>query len=271
MIAVNEIVASPYQPRRIFDDGALAQLADSIRRAGVMQPIIVRRATQGAGSGGGVRYELVAGERRWRAARLAGIAAIPALVRDLSDEQAAEWAVIENVQREDLNPMERAEALQRLSSRFRLTQAQIAERVGIDRSSVANLIRLLELEEPLRLLVSSGSLGLGHGRALLGVAPGPARVTLGERAASEGWSVRKLERVCASIAAPVSATTAQPGAADFSRLAARAALEKQLGEHLGTKVQITTDRSGNRGRLTIEFFDLDHFDGLLTKLGFTPR
>jgi ParB family chromosome partitioning protein len=266
MVRVELIGPSPFQPRRVFDEGPLQQLADSIRRAGVMQPVIVR-----AVSGGGLKkYELVAGERRWRAAQLAGVIAIPALVRELSDEQAAEWSFIENVQREDLNPMERGEALHRLASRFRLTQHEIADRVGLDRSSVANLIRLLELEESLRELVSSGKLGLGHGRALLSVPAGAARVALGERAARESWSVRALERACAALTTPVKASA--PGEAkDFSRLAARAALEKQLGEHLGTKVQITTDRSGARGRLSLEFYDLDHFDGLLGKLGFSVK
>ena len=263
LIPVGSIHPNRYQPRRVFDPVALDRLADSIQRSGLMQPVIVRPAE-------GSRYELVAGERRWRAAAKAGLDAVPALVRDLSDEDAAEWALVENVQREDLNPMERAWAFRSLVERFALSHGQIAERVGLDRSSVANTIRLTDLEEPIRDMISANRLTGGHGKALLMAPPGPERVKLAEQACDEGWSVRRLERAAAALAdpsppPPVSAGRAAP---DLGRVAARAELERQLGEHLGTKVTVVTDRSGAKGRMTLEFYGLDHFDGLLAKLGF---
>lgn len=255
LVPVGQIHASPFQPRRTFDGGALSRLADSIRQSGMMQPVLVRR------SGGG--YELVAGERRWRAAQQAGLAQVPAIVRELNDEESAQFALVENVQREDLNPMERAFAFRALADRFGLTQAQIAERVGIDRSSVANLQRLLELEPEIQGMIERGEISGGHGKALLAAAPGRGRIELAARAASEGWNVRRLEQA----AKPRGAATPAPA----SRLASVIDLEKQLGEHLGTKVSIRSDRTGKRGRIEVEFYGLDHFDGLMAKFGFQPR
>jgi ParB family chromosome partitioning protein len=268
LIRVELIEPSRFQPRRVFDQVALERLADSIKQSGMMQPVILRPS-----SGGAARYELVAGERRWRAATIAGLPAVPALVRELSDEQAAEWAIIENVQREDLNPIERAWAFRGLTERFHLTHQQVAERVGLDRSTVANTIRLTELEEPIRDMIQSGRLSAGHGKALLLAPPGPERIKLAEQASDESWSVRRLERAAAAFASPAAiepATPAKPGGGerDLSRMASRTSLEKQLSEHLGTKVTITTNRAGDRGRLSIEFYGLAHFDGLLNKFGF---
>jgi ParB family transcriptional regulator, chromosome partitioning protein len=234
----------------------------------MMQPVILRPR-------GGSRYELVAGERRWRAATQAGLTQIPALVRELTDEQSAEWAIIENVQREDLNPMERAWAFQALAQRFGLTHQQIADRVGLDRSTVANTIRLTELEEPIRDMIASGRLSAGHGRALLAAPPGATRSEMAIQASDEGWSVRRLERAAATAAGLGEPTPplqdGSSGGADLAKMAARTSLEKQLGEHLGTKVTITTDRSGARGRMSIEFYGVDHFDGLMNKFGFKLR
>src|SRR5207248_2832206 len=165
LIAVTAIVPSRFQPRKVMDEGAIARLADSIKRSGLMQPVVVRPA------GGG--YELIAGERRWRAAKLAGLVQIPALVREVGDEQAAEWGLVENVQREDLNAMERAWALRDLSQKFGLQQSELADRVGLDRSTVANLIRLTELEPEIADLIAKGKLSAGHGKALLMVPAGP--------------------------------------------------------------------------------------------------
>jgi ParB family transcriptional regulator, chromosome partitioning protein len=268
MIPIGRIVPNDFQPRRVFDQVALERLADSIRRSGVMQPVIVRPHQPSGDS-----FQLVAGERRWRAAALAELETIPSIVREIGDEEAAEWALVENVQREDLNPMERAWAFQSLVERFGLNHSQIAERVGLDRSSVANTIRLIELESPIRDMISAGRLTAGHGKALLMAPAGPERMKLAEQASDEGWSVRRLERAAAGLTAP--APAAAPGVGrsgpDLARVAARAELERQLGEHLGSKVTITTDRSGARGRLSIEFYGLDHFDGLLAKLGFQMR
>ncbi len=261
-MSVDAVSPSPFQPRERFDDAGLASLAESIRRSGVMQPIIVRPAARQGG--GTVRYELVAGERRWRAARLAGLASVPALVRDLDDESAAEWAVVENVQREDLNPIERARALRGLVERFGLTHGEIAERVGLERSSVANLIRLTDLDARVQELIATGALSAGHGKALLTAADAVRRVALAERAVRESWTVRRLEREARR-------TTAVGGGADTKGGVAREAvivdLERRLSQHLGTKVTIVTGASGARGRIVVEFYDLDHFDGLMARMG----
>ncbi|MCE7975114.1 MAG: ParB/RepB/Spo0J family partition protein [Leptolyngbya sp. PLA1] len=256
-IPIGSISPSPFQPRRTWDAATLSALADSIRRTGLLQPILVRRAVGG--------YELVAGERRWRAATEAGLTHIPAIVKTLTDEQAAEHALIENVQREDLNAMDRAHALRALGDRFSLTHQHLAERLGLDRSTVANLIRLTELEPAIAALISSGSLSAGHGKALLGAPGGPARVTLAERAARQQMSVRELERLCKADPAPKPA--AHISDRDQARLAVLGDLQRQIGQQLGTKVSIVTDRRGKKGRVTLEFYGLDHFDSLMTRLG----
>lgn len=298
-LAIAAIRPNPLQPRRVFREEALKELADSIRRAGVMQPIVVREvAPHRAGSGGPpandspgnarsaprtpsnspagvhtVQYELIAGERRWRAAALAGLQRVPAVVRDVSDEVSAEWALIENVQREDLGPLEKGEAFRLLSERFGLTQDEIATRVGLDRSSVSNLIRLTELEEEIRAMLDSGELGLGHGKALLAFAPGPRRVKLARQAARDGLSVRSLEEAVraggeALMDVVRRAEREMNDMDERGRPASIRELEKQLGEHLGTKVKIKGGRDWKRGKIVIEFFDLDQFDGLMEKFGF---
>jgi ParB family chromosome partitioning protein len=267
MIPVSRVKPGRFQPRRVFDQTALERLADSIKSTGMMQPIIVRPASGG-------EFELVAGERRWRAATLAGLTTVPAISRELDDEHAAEWAIIENVQREDLNPMERAWAFRNLVERFHLTHQQVADRVGLDRSSVANTIRLTELEEPIRDMIQAGRLSAGHGKALLVAPPGQSRIKLAEQACDEYWSVRKLERAAAAMTIPAESAAApgtpvnKPKDADLSRLASRGALERELSELLGTKVTISTNRAGDRGHVSIEFYGLAHFDGLLSKLGY---
>jgi ParB family transcriptional regulator, chromosome partitioning protein len=286
-VKLDQIVPSPFQPRRTFDEAQLAELAASIKGAGLVQPVIVRLVGGGgrdagmsAGTSVGGGYELVAGERRWRAAKLAGLTSVPAVVRVLTDEQAAEWALIENLQRTDLSPMERAEAMRTLCERFALSHAQLADKLGMERSSVANMIRLTELEPPIRTLLESGSLSAGHGKALLAVPAGKRRLDLATIASNQGWSVRKLE-VAASNAAATATAAGTAGVAGEKAIAivasdkavARAAalrdLEKQLGEHLGTQVAIRTSPSGKRGSITLKFYDLDHFDGLMSKFAFT--
>jgi ParB family chromosome partitioning protein len=269
-IPLDAIVPSRHQPRKSFDEKALGELAASIRASGLMQPVAVRPLEQGADAPGGAAWELVAGERRWRAASMAGLDAIPALVVELSDQESAAWAVVENLQREDLNPIETAEALRALQRDHGLTQTEIAERVGLDRSSVANLIRLTELPEGARALVASGALTTGHAKALLS-APDRLRVGLAKRASAQGWSVRRLEQAARQV---------QQGGADLppaegissssarTTSAAQADLEKRLGEHLGSRVHLQTRPGGKKGRIVIEFYDLDHFDGLLAKFGY---
>lgn len=263
MIEVKAIRASRFQPRREFDEAALQTLADSIARSGVMQPVIVRPATERESSGG-VGYELVAGERRWRAAQRAGLARIPAIVRGLSDEESAEWALVENVQREELNPIERAFALREMIERFGLTQADLAERVGLDRSSVANLIRLTELEPEIREMVATGKLSAGHGRALLAAPAGSLRMTLAKEAMVRSWSVRRLEMAVRAkeVPPPVRTEEAEPS----MRNAVVRDIERRVGQHLGTKVSVFSDRAGKRGRMVIEYYGLDHFEGILQRM-----
>ena len=276
-VPVASIGPSRYQPRRSFDELSLSRLAASIVQSGLMQPVVVREVKDNTHSS--VRYELVAGERRWRAAQLAGLTTIPALVRDLGDKDAAEWGLIENIQRDDLNPVDRAVALKRLSDEFSLTQQQLAERVGLDRSTVANFIRLTELEPEIATLLASGALTTGHGKALLSLPPGPKRVSTAQKAAAEHWTTRKLESTVAFEAVRKSGgrSTAPSDAnssAGLSQASPREAvlhdLERQISSHLGTKVAIKTDQKGTKGSLTIEFYGIDHFDGILSRLGIKP-
>ncbi len=256
MVRVSEITPSPFQARESFDEAALSGLADSIRHSGMMQPVVIRQTGSGA-------LELVAGERRWRAAKLAGLERIPAVTRSLTDEQAAEIGVVENVQREDLNPIERARAFMMLATKFNLTHAAIAERVGVGRPSVSNSVRLLDLEPELQALVADGRLSTGHAKVLLSLTSGSERREIGERAATSGWSVRRLEHeVGRLLQAHSKPTTARSVTAHLAEL------ERQLSEHMGTQVRIRADASGQRGRIEIAFYDLDHFDGLMSRLGF---
>ncbi|MFA6045396.1 MAG: ParB/RepB/Spo0J family partition protein [Phycisphaerales bacterium] len=265
-VRVDSVEPSPFQPRRVFDEAQLAGLAQSIRQSGVLQPILVRALPQR--DGGGVRYELIAGERRWRAAKLAGLNSIPALVKQMNDEHAAELALVENVQREDLNAMERAWALRSLVDRFGLTQATLAERVGLERSSVANLLRLTELEGEITELIAGGKLGAGHGKALLAFGAGESRVKLARKAAAEELSVRALERLTSGTAQAETARHDKPGVniGDDPRLAVLSDLQRQIGQQLGTKVAIHADRKGKKGRIILEFYGLDHFDSLMNRL-----
>lgn len=263
-VAVGRIEPSPFQPRRHFDEGALAQLAASITRSGLMQPIIVRPTAAG--------FELVAGERRWRAAERAGLTEVPAVVRELTDEEAAEWALVENLQREELNPIERAHGLKSLADRFGVSHAALGERLGLDRSTVANLIRLTELESEIQEHVASGTMTMGHARALLGVPTSGARLDLAKRAIAGAWSVRQIEEAVRKTThqeATVPATT--KGELPNQRAAVIADLERRLSAHLGTKATVTMRGRGNRGRLVIEFYSLEEFEGLMDRVGLTDE
>jgi ParB family chromosome partitioning protein len=253
MLPPEAIRPNPSQPRQEFDEPALAGLAESIRTAGVMQPIVVRPDPGGDG------YLLVAGERRWRAASRIALPGIPAVIRDVDDRQAAEWALIENLQREDLNPLERAEAFKRLIDDYQLTHQDIADTVGLDRSSVSNHLRLLELEEPIKAAVGAGHLSLGHAKALLAITNSEQRTTAAARAMRDGWSVRELERRAKGADKRASRPTRELPANLKD-------LEQRLGEHLGTRVRLQSTGKG-RGRVVIEYFDLDQFDGLLQQFG----
>lgn len=267
-ILLSDVIPNTFQPRKTFDQAALAGLADSIRSTGVLQPVVVRPAVGALG-----KYELVAGERRWRAAGLAGLTTIPALVRDVSDEESSALALVENVQREDLNPVERARAFKRLCEAFAMSHADLAQRLGLDRSSVANMIRLNELEEAILDLISRNLLSGGHGKALLMAPAGLARVQLAKEAAERSYSVRRVEYEARRLAETARGAGAEPSrdALPTSRQAVLADLEKRLSQALGTKVIIRTDRTGKRGQITAEFYGLEHFDDLLRRLGVRPE
>ena len=260
-LPIGAIRPGKYQPRGSMDPQALDALAASIEASGLMQPVVVRPTVQ-AGT-----YELIAGERRWRAMTRLGRAEIPAIVREAGDHEAAELALIENLQREDLNPMDRASALRRLSDEFGMTHQQLAERVGLDRASVSNLLRLNDLDAHVAGLVRAGTLSSGHARALLGVADVSTRRTLADACASSDWSVRELERQVRERAGVPRGTT-KGGRAKGGNSAHLSDLQRQLQEYLGTRVQIKVGRSKGAGELRVQFFSLDEFDGLMARIGF---
>jgi ParB family chromosome partitioning protein len=274
LVTVASIRPNRFQPRGAIDEAGVKMLAASIRASGLMQPIVIRPISD---AGPGVSYELVAGERRWRAATEAGLTMVPALVRELSHQESAEWAIVENVQREDLNPLDKGRAYRRLSESFGLSHAEIADRVGVERSSVTNLVRLTELEPGAASLVASGELTFGHGRALLALERGMfaegTQDQWAKAAAEKGWSVRKLEEFTRTMVerakAGAPAVEAKPEAQprDLRGEAIRMDLEKRLSERLGTRVRVRTDKKGRRGSIAVEFYDLDHFEGILKKMG----
>ncbi len=263
MVAIERVVPNAFQPRRSFDEAALDTLAASIREAGMMQPVVLRPSKPGTEE----EYELIAGERRWRAAQRVGLTRIPAVIRAVNDQTAAQWALIENIQREDLNAVERAQAFRRLADEFSLTHQQIAERVGLDRTSVTNHLRLLELDPAILDLLAAGALGMGHGRALLVITNSSRRAHLAQAAAREGWSVRELER---RVRAETGGTAGEPPTPSKHMPAHIADLQRRLAEYLGSKVTIQPGARKGSGKITIEFFTLDEFEGLLDRLGFDP-
>lgn len=276
MLALDAIVPNPRQPRQAFDEQTLAALANSIRVSGVMQPIIVRPRrgpadavganSAHAASGGG--FELIAGERRWRAAQRAGLHSIPAIVRELDDKTAAEFSLVENLQREDLNPVERAEAFQRLIDDFGLTHHEIAMQVGLDRSSVSNHLRINELDGATKDGLRSGALTLGHAKALLACASVERRAALAAEAVRRALSVRELERRVKEQGGEGAAIKAIPAAATTKRAPHLNDLQRKLSEHLGTKVQVRAGRTKGAGKLVIDFYSIDQFEDLMRRLQF---
>jgi ParB family chromosome partitioning protein len=252
VVPVESISASPYQPRKDFDPARLQELADSISAQGVVQPILVR-------SNGSFDYEIIAGERRWRAAQLAGLRDVPVIVRDVADQAAMAIALIENIQREDLNPLEEAEALRRLSADFGLTHQQIADAVGKSRATVTNLLRLNELHPEVKALLTGGSLEMGHARAILAL-PSDRQGAVAQRVASKQLTVRATETLVRRL---LSAPQAQPVAARQDPDIA--ALSTRLGETFGAHVQIQQGRKGT-GKLIISYASLDHLQGILDRL-----
>jgi len=256
-LPIDQLQPGKYQPRRDMDEGKLAELAESIKAQGIIQPILVRQIEGGS-------YEIIAGERRWRASRLAGLDEVPVVVRELEDRTVIAMALIENIQREDLNPLEEAEALARLVSEFTLTHAEAAQAVGRSRASVSNLLRLIDLPIGVRVLLETRRLEMGHARALLTLAPELA-TKLAEEAAEQGWSVREVEHRAQQFAAGKVPGARKAKPSPTAPQADIASLETELSESLGTKVAISHGRGG-KGKLVIHYTDLDTLEGVLERL-----
>ena len=259
-LPVDSLTPGKYQPRRTMDQGKLGELAESIKAQGVIQPIVVRDL-------GGKSYEIIAGERRWRASQLAGLTEIPVVIREVDDRTVVAMALIENIQREDLNPLEEAIALQRLIDEFDLTHAQAADAVGRSRAAVSNLLRLLELPPEIRVLVETRAIEMGHARALLTLAPAAA-VALARQAAEHEWSVREVEHRVQQLSSGQvegGSLVRKTKPAKAKPQADIASLERDLSESLGTRVNVLHGRGG-KGRLVIHYSDLDALDGVLERL-----
>src|SRR5688572_11119261 len=249
-LPVARIRPGRYQPRTKMDQQALAELAASIRSQGLMQPLLVRPVDRD-------RYELVAGERRWRAAQMAGLEEVPALVREIPDEAALAMSLIENIQRENLNPMEEAAGIQRLVDEFRMTHDQAADAVGRSRSATTNLLRLLKLARPVQEMLMEGALEMGHARALLAL-DGARQIESAKRVAAKGLSVREAEALVHKMLRGPAARK-RKGDRDLARL------EEEISERLGTTVEIRAGQKGS-GKIVLHYSSLEHLDELLAKL-----
>jgi len=250
-LPVGAIRPGKYQPRTRMDEQALNELAASIRAQGLMQPLLVRPLEKD-------RYELIAGERRWRAAQIAGLTEVPVLVREVPDNAALAMGLIENIQREDLNPIEEAAGVQRLVDEFRMTHEQAAEAIGRSRSATTNLLRLLKLAKPVQTMLLEGGLEMGHARALLSL-DGARQIEAANRIAARGLSVRESEALSARLLRGPQASRKPKSDRDLARL------EQEVSERLGTTVQIKTGRKGS-GTVVVHYSGLDHLDQLLKKL-----
>ena len=265
-LPLSEMVPGMYQPRTRMDEGALYELAESIKAQGIMQPILVRRLTEGANAG---KYEIIAGERRSRAAKLAGLDTVPVLVRDVPNEAAAAMALIENIQREDLNPLEEAQGLQRLIKEFGLTHETAAQAVGRSRSAASNLLRLLNLAEPVQTMLMAGDLDMGHARTLLAL-DRAAQITAANQIAAKHMSVREAESLVKKLSAEFNLMPQQPKkekSRDLKRV------EEELSDLLTAQVDVRIKKRVKRqgrveemGELAIQFGSLDELNGLIDKL-----
>ncbi|WP_310564122.1 ParB/RepB/Spo0J family partition protein [Hydrogenophaga sp.] len=265
-LPLTELVAGVYQPRTRMDEGALYELAESIKAQGIMQPILVRKLADGPNAG---KYEIIAGERRFRASRLAGLDSVPVLVRDVPNEAAAAMALIENIQREDLNPLEEAQGLQRLVKEFGLTHEQAAQAVGRSRSAASNLLRLLQLAEPVQTMLMAGDIDMGHARALLSLEK-VAQITAGNQIAAKKMSVREAESLVKKLGAEFNLVQQKPKkekSRDIKRV------EEELADLLTAEVEVRIKKRVKRhgrveemGELAIQFGSLDELNGLIDKL-----
>lgn len=256
---VAHMQAGKYQPRTRMDEGALAELAASIKAQGLMQPILVRPVGH---SNGSTRYEIIAGERRFRASQMAGLDEVPVLVKDVDDQAAAAMALIENIQREDLNPLEEAQGIHRLITDFSFTHEQAANAVGRSRSAVSNLLRLLNLAKPVQTMLMAGDIDMGHARSLL-VTDAATQIQLANQIVAKRMSVREAEKLVAKTTAEMSATSKPREKAEKSRDITR--LEEELSDLLATQVSLKMGSKG-RGQMLIDFADLDSLDGIILKI-----
>ena len=266
-LALNVMVAGQYQPRTRMDEGALYELAESIKVQGIMQPILVRQLDKGEHSG---KYEIIAGERRFRAAHIAGLSEVPVLVREVPDEAAAAMALIENIQREDLNPLEEAQGLARLVKEFGLTHEQTAQAVGRSRSAATNLLRLLNLAEPVQTMLMAGDIDMGHARALLAL-DRATQITAGNQIAAKKMSVREAESLVKKIGAEFNLTRQKVKKDGKSRDVKR--IEEELSDLLTADVEVrikkTVRRHGKQhemGEIAIQFGSLEELNGIIEKL-----
>jgi len=265
-LSLDDMVPGMYQPRTRMDEGALYELAESIKAQGIMQPILVRKLTEGDNAG---KYEIIAGERRFRASRLAGLDRVPVLVRDVPNEAAAAMALIENIQREDLNPLEEAQGLQRLVREFGLTHEAAAQAVGRSRSAASNLLRLLNLAEPVQTMLMAGDIDMGHARALLGL-DRATQITAANQISARKMSVREAESLAKKLGAEFQLVTQKPKK-EKSRDVRR--VEEELSDLLMAEVEVKVKKRVKRlgkieemGELTIAFGSLDELNGLIEKL-----
>ena len=266
-LPVTELVAGQYQPRTRMDEGALYELAESIKAQGIMQPILVRKLAQGAHAG---KYEIIAGERRLRASKLAGLDRVPVLVRDVPDEAAAAMALIENIQREDLNPLEEAQGLARLVQEFHYTHEQAAQSVGRSRSAAANLLRLLNLAEPVQPMLMAGAIDMGHARALLALDKAE-QITTANQITARKLSVREAESLVKKVAEADDGTAAKARKPAKSRDVQR--VEEELSDLLMAQVEVRVKKRVKRhgkvqdmGEVSIQFGSLDELNGLIERL-----
>ena len=264
VLPIGQLRPGQYQPRRVMDEGSLHELAESIRTQGVMQPLLVRPVGESG-------YEIIAGERRFRASQLAGLDEVPVLVREVGDEQAAIMALVENMQREDLNPLEEAQGLQRLVQEFRFTHEQAAQAVGRSRSAATNLLRLLQLSPAVQQMLMAGDLDMGHARALLPL-DGARQVLVAQEVAARKLSVREAERLAARAlkAEPAGAVRGKGTKAAGGKTRDLARIEEALSDQLAAPVEIRIQRRtkrGEAGEVSIGFGSLEELNGLLQRLG----
>jgi len=253
-IPLDQISANPHQPRRDFDEASLAELAASIKSNGVIQPIVVRKTPEG--------YQLIAGERRLRASKIAGLPTIPAIIRDVDQLSQAQMALVENIQREDLNPIDRAEGYRVLITELGLTQAELATRLGEDRSTISNHLRLLELAQPVRELLRHDKLSLGHAKVLAGVGNEREQLRLAELVVDQGLSVRNLERILNQPGSAPPRVPERPAQSAHLR-----ELEASLSRQLGVRSEIRSGANKKSGKLVLHYSTLDEFDILISRLG----